>query len=143
MVIDWRKPLLEGPGPDEPESQPHDYQAMSLLGVVLKHRPHGSSKIERKYIPILSKNRDHNSYAVGCHLDHLWDQILEASENDPSLRMFFLAKTRFEVRFDNASHFVSREFLHYVCKELPQHELFAHFKTFSWYKSHYKYELKT
>ena len=128
LILDWRKPLIEGPGPEETESMPHEYQAMSLLGVVLRHRPRGAKKIRRIYIPILSKNRDHNSYAVGCHLDKMFDEVFE----NPTLLMFFLEKKRLEVRFDNASHFLSKEFLHYICAELPEREIFADFIEFSW-----------
>lgn len=126
-MIDWRKPLQEGPGPDETDNQPHDYQSMSLLGVVFKHRSEGSKKVQRKYIPILSKNRDHNSYAVEGHLDALWEVV----EQNTELMFFLCTKKRLEIRFDNASHFVSKEFLYYVCQRLPNLEIFAHFKEFS------------
>ena len=121
ITVDSKEPIRCGKAPGENQDRVHNMTLAAFFGLVATYRTPGEEFVTNAYFDAVSLNKDHTTYAQTGHMKNIF--------KDPEFVMLALKFDELEVYCDNASHFISEEFAHFVCKEIGG--LFPHLKRVS------------
>ena len=123
VSVDSKEPQILGKGPHMNQDRVFSFACAAIFGLVATYREKGEADVKNVYFDAISRNKDHTSYAQKSHIKNIFD--------DPKFAMLILKFTELELYCDNASHFISEEFAHFVCKEIGQ--IFPHLTRVSFF----------
>lgn len=99
VTIDSKEPITLRKGKNETEDETFDYKSCSCFNLTGTYRNKNQSYPVSRYFDMISENRDHTSYAQISHIKKVFEHN--------KFKDIANTKKRMEVKFDNASHFIS------------------------------------